>query len=370
MEHASRYRKPNASPAQKSKSASHHPTSQPQTTAFSPSQLTSPDTILALQRTYGNARVQRFLEDGIFAPVAAPASSTVGIVSAQVEVVPLGTPGNTTATLTITGLPKRKYKLTVEEVESKGHSHTSSTRPLGTLSKKNVTTDAGGSATVTYTSNIVGGKERITITDKEGTDTASCDLIVRVPDLQVLPTGTGYELVGQTATHPDNHFGTADAVAAYQNVGTDFDAVPTTITPLIDAIKAARATATPPATGTPAPKPKKVTALTTAQIADHLVKADQTALEKLADSQLEQLLAAVGAWGLLGYNDMSLEWGGIFDIKATWAPPHATHRTGQNMDFRLKGLTDIQKKVVEAIMKKHNVDIFKEDAAHWHLTVT
>ncbi len=36
---------------------------------------------------------------------------------------------------------------------------------------------------------------------------------------------------------------------------------------------------------------------------------------------------------LLGINDMSLEKGGLFDYKATWAPPHNSHRKGTSVDI-------------------------------------
>jgi hypothetical protein len=40
-------------------------------------------------------------------------------------------------------------------------------------------------------------------------------------------------------------------------------------------------------------------------------------------------------WNLvIAYNDMSLRKGGLFDISATWMPPHSTHRTGNNADVR------------------------------------
>lgn len=35
----------------------------------------------------------------------------------------------------------------------------------------------------------------------------------------------------------------------------------------------------------------------------------------------------------LGINDMSLEWGGLFDWKATWASPHSLHRKGTSVDI-------------------------------------
>ncbi len=38
----------------------------------------------------------------------------------------------------------------------------------------------------------------------------------------------------------------------------------------------------------------------------------------------------------LSINDLSLPKGGLFDYKATWAPPHTEHRTGNDADINLK----------------------------------
>lgn len=39
------------------------------------------------------------------------------------------------------------------------------------------------------------------------------------------------------------------------------------------------------------------------------------------------------AGATLGINDISLEWGGLFDWKATWSPPHSLHRKGTSVDI-------------------------------------
>lgn len=35
----------------------------------------------------------------------------------------------------------------------------------------------------------------------------------------------------------------------------------------------------------------------------------------------------------LGINDMSLEWGGLFDVNENWSSPHSLHRTGESVDI-------------------------------------
>ena len=37
----------------------------------------------------------------------------------------------------------------------------------------------------------------------------------------------------------------------------------------------------------------------------------------------------------LAFNDISLQKGGLFDIGATWTPPHSEHRNGTNVDMSL-----------------------------------
>jgi hypothetical protein len=44
----------------------------------------------------------------------------------------------------------------------------------------------------------------------------------------------------------------------------------------------------------------------------------------------------------LGFNDMSLELGGLYDYKSTWAPPHAEHRLGTNVDLKTIDRTQAQ----------------------------
>ena len=36
---------------------------------------------------------------------------------------------------------------------------------------------------------------------------------------------------------------------------------------------------------------------------------------------------------VLDVNDISLRWGGLFDIHGDWSVPHRTHRTGRTVDI-------------------------------------
>lgn len=73
----------------------------------------------------------------------------------------------------------------------------------------------------------------------------------------------------------------------------------------------------------------------------------------------------------LEYNDMSLEFGGVFDLKSNWTPPHRGHRTGVHVDLRTRTLTEEQLKVVRKLAKNAGMAVYDETgtaAPHFHLT--
>lgn len=77
---------------------------------------------------------------------------------------------------------------------------------------------------------------------------------------------------------------------------------------------------------------------------------------------------------LLGYNDLSLQWGGVFDIEdedhprpPNWTPPHCGHRFGRNVDLRISNLTLEERLLLERVAEKRfKVGI---EGDHWHLTL-
>lgn len=154
---------------------------------------------------------------------------------------------------------------------SGGHAHDDGNRPAGTFTPSSGNSGAGGFLPVTYTAPEVGGIIDVTINSRlpngivipPGTFTIG----VSAPGLLALPPGTGYTLVGATATHPSNHFGHPTFNATLQVLGG--------------------------------------------------------------------LYAADFAGETLGYNDMSLVNGGLFDLDAAWQPPHFSHRFGTDIDVRL-----------------------------------
>lgn len=93
-----------------------------------------------------------------------------------------------------------------------------------------------------------------------------------------------------------------------------------------------------------------------------------------------QALAAEWANGgtgrpVLGYNDMSLRWGGVFDIESAesprppdWTPDHCGHRNGRTVDFRTNHFTPQQLANVEPYVRRF-FDIGVKHVDHWHLTL-
>lgn len=72
----------------------------------------------------------------------------------------------------------------------------------------------------------------------------------------------------------------------------------------------------------------------------------------------------------LGVNDISLIWGGLFDHKATWAAPHATHRMGVDADIRTKDMSKDQKAFLVKEAKAMKFKVLEEkDPPHHHLTL-
>jgi hypothetical protein len=70
----------------------------------------------------------------------------------------------------------------------------------------------------------------------------------------------------------------------------------------------------------------------------------------------------------LGYNDMSLPWGGVFDLDQNWHAPHCGHRVGTSVDVRTKNLNKTQRNKLQALLKKRGFGIYFH-TDHWHCTL-
>lgn len=73
-------------------------------------------------------------------------------------------------------------------------------------------------------------------------------------------------------------------------------------------------------------------------------------------------------------NDISLPWGGEFDIKGNWKPPHLDHREGRAADVDLLNspLTlspnSLEAKALKDTIKRQGLDVYPE-STHWHIQV-
>jgi hypothetical protein len=107
-----------------------------------------------------------------------------------------------------------------EVAGSGGHFSHSGTRPLGTLAATQGTTGANGTFQTNYTAPIFGGE--VGIFARFGTEDRGELMNVNVPSLSSLGGGANYTLTGSLTWHPDNHYGTATAVANLPTIANTY----------------------------------------------------------------------------------------------------------------------------------------------------
>lgn len=154
---------------------------------------------------------------------------------------------------------------------SGGHGHHEN-RPAGSLSPSSCTIQAGSdSCNVQYSSADIAGEEQIRAMLEDTGEVADATVTIKVPGLEPMPSsGAGHwRLTGQTGSHPINHYGTPQTITRIGAMATDY---------------------------------------------------------------FEATKTASGVGIAIGLNDMSLEWGGLFDKDNTWAAPHSLHRVGKSVD--------------------------------------
>ena len=72
----------------------------------------------------------------------------------------------------------------------------------------------------------------------------------------------------------------------------------------------------------------------------------------------------------LYFNDMSLPWGGLFDITGHWATPHAEHRSGNVIDIAATPATLTDEAAFFVILRKYTTNYIVEGAGngrHYHI---
>jgi hypothetical protein len=118
-------------------------------------------------------------------------------------------------------IPNRTVQFALDGIEQTGGHQHGGTMPPGSLSQSSVNTGPTGVSAVTYSAAVFGGQVQIRGTS--GTAEASDDTItVAVPGLTALGGSDRITLIGQTETHPSNHWGSAGMTHA---LGTLADSI-------------------------------------------------------------------------------------------------------------------------------------------------
>lgn len=210
--------------------------------------------------------------------------------------------------------------LNTEPVTAKGHSHSlylidkagkiemgGKTITSCTIPEGETTCRAadGSISPVIYTAPEISGEEKITATLKDTGEKASKSIFAMVPDLGPLSSLQFYRLTGSAGTpHTDNHYATNDTIFNIQGMAQDYF-----------------------------------------DICD----------EDICNETL-------------GINDMTLPWGGLFDINGDWKTPHGMivgvekHRIGKAVDIDRCAQTLVMQRYLDRIAKKHSGDRIVEEA--------
>lgn len=204
----------------------------------------------------------------------------------------------------------------VEAGGSDGHNHETVERPKGEFKKSTGSVGPDGLIRFQYTASDAAGLIQGTAQCKTP-DGRSCtpkpfNIKVKVDQLQELSANALYSLIGQNSSHPRNHYG-----------------MPTLNTALVEL----------------------------ASLYASAYSTDQTASGKLQ------------------YNDMSLPFGGVFDLKFNWLRPHGEHRNGKSADLRVQAASAVppeRRKKLAAWAMSVNLGILLHDGTdgtppHWHL---
>jgi hypothetical protein len=234
---------------------------------------------------------------------------TFSIDSNVLVVQPSGAGDTNTTTITIRITP-RMPNLAVHlslsaEGSSGGHVSHSGTRPLGTLEASQGTTNELGAFQTTYTAPIFGGLVNISGSVGGIPAEQAVQVLVAVENLSELYGSAEYSVIGQTTTHPGNHWGTDLAI---------------------------------------------------------------TNLPLIAHDYLSQFPGA----DILQYNDMSLVYGGKFDLDHDWSASsdHAEHRIGINCDVSSSNVPTSRRSALTAIFAQRGSPNYLDETSsknHWHL---
>ena len=203
-----------------------------------------------------------------------------------------------------------------QHVDTAGHIESQHTgkRPVGKLASVSGVTGADGCLRTKYSPSHISGFVGIN-GSALGTSVGG-DILVEVPELLGLSDGENYNLIGRSSAHPNNHNGTLAALAGLQQIADDYRSEYYGANPIPENAK-------------------------------------------------------------LNYNDMSLTYGGKFDLGKGWsnAGAHAEHREGINADVRCCSdpgniprdrWAELNRIFVRGGSTRTN-DETRTSAPHWHL---
>lgn len=206
---------------------------------------------------------------------------------------PQQTGGIDSATVTVTvtrgGQPLENIPVDLDAraVDSSGgHAHTAG-RPAGFFGDSDGMTDSNGVYSTKFFSHWFGGEEWIVASSSQLQYRDSVKMTIKVPGLQSLPAGINYVKIGGTCTH----YGPSDNPEV----------------------------------------PSSCRVPDNNHSAAQIVRDSLPLMANVWVDSLEQ--------DTLFINDISLPFGGIFDIDGTWAPPHTTHGQGLEVDIRTELLS-------------------------------
>lgn len=238
-------------------------------------------------------------------PVRPTGTSTVsgGGNTTQVSVCIEPAEPNRQATLRLINRP--------QHATSGGHVGHTGTRPLGKLAKESGVTGSNGCFTTTYSPSHISGMVGVNGTIS-GFTPMGADILIRVDGLFPLGTGNDHKLIGQTVSHPENHYGTGQTNLSLRQIATDY-------------------------------------------------RSEFYPSGNIPDD------------AKVAYNDISLNYGGKFDLNRDWANTsvkHGEHREGINCDVRSNNIPTGRWVRFNQIMFFHGSTRTHDETGtsqpHWH----
>jgi hypothetical protein len=195
--------------------------------AFASSAIAQSNVGMKVQLNQSGPAGQAPLQQAANTDFTMPPSVTSSTLNAGVKTLPL----TISCVDVFTGAIINNCNVTISqqpEPGSGGHNHDSASRPKGQFQPSSGSTGTSGLST-TYTSPEVSGIIDVTVTGTDPNGNALLPLTftigVQIGGLVSLPPGANYSLVGQTANHGDNHYGTATMNATLVNLANSYVAV-------------------------------------------------------------------------------------------------------------------------------------------------